>query len=156
MLLFKMAKEERKNIFILSLVVIAVFGFIDSRQIVLFQLTQDWTNYLIYIAPNFILSWILVLLGIAVTYYILKKDKSEAVGIFTAGYIMLLMGVEDLFFFILSPNIMTARMCWFGFPINLVSKLLGEACVSPLSLILNALLGIYLAWIVLKWFFRLR
>ena len=149
---------ERMNqptkLFILSIIFIALFGIIDSQQIVMFQLNQDWGNYLIYIAPNFILSWILVLLAIAITYYILIKDKSEAIGIFIAGYFMLLAGLEDLFFFLLSPNIMTSQMCWFNFPINIISKLFGELCVSPLTLVLNSLLGIYLAWVILNWFYK--
>lgn len=152
--LFKMATKQMKNIFILLIIVIAIFGIIDSQQIVLFQISQDWANYLVYIAPNFILSWVLVFAGIAITYYLLKKNKVQAIGIFLSGYTMLLLGTEDLFFYLLSPNTMATQMCWFSSPINLISSLMGEICVSPLSLVLNALLGIYLGWVILKWFFN--
>lgn len=148
--------DKPTKLFILSIVFIAIFGIIDSKQIVMFQLNQDWDNYLIHIAPNFIFSWMLVLIAIALTYYILVKDKSESLGIFAAGYSMLLFGVEDFFFFLLSPNVMSSQMCWFTFPINFVSKLFGETCVSSSSLVLNAALGVYIAWMIINWFWRQR
>jgi len=49
---------------------------------------------------------------------------------------------------------MTSQMCWFGGTHAIVSRLLGEACVTPLSLILNTALFIGIAWIILKWFFK--
>ena len=100
--------------------------------------------------------WLIALAGIAITYYIIRKDKSEAIGIFAASYIMLMGGLQDVSFYVLSSNVMTSQMCWFGGTHAIVSNLLGEACVTPLSLWLNTALFIGIAWFVLKYFFKMK
>ena len=155
--MIKMARNEQMlKVFILSIVLIAIFGFLDSIQIVPWQLSQIWEPYNTYVMPAIISMWVLALLGISVMYYLLKKDKSEAVGIFVASFIMLAGGLEDIFFFLLSSNQMTAAMCWFTGPQAIVSRFLGETCVTPISLYINVGLSIILAWVTLKWFFRQR
>ena len=67
---------------------------------------------------------------------------------------MFIGGLQDVSFFVLSSNVMTAQMCWFGGTHAFVSRLFGEACVSPMSLILNAALFVGIAWLSLKWFFK--
>jgi len=147
-------KQQMTNIFILALAIITLFGYLDAQQIIPWQQLQNWEPYNTFVAPAIINMWLIALAGIAITYYIIKKDKSEAVGIFAASYIMLIGGLQDVSFFILSSNVMTPQMCWFEGTHAIVSKLLGEACVTPLSLWINTALFIGVAWFVLKWFFN--
>lgn len=150
----KMTNKQMKNIFILTIGIIAVLGFLDSIQIIPWQTTQDWIPYNQHVMPAILTMWFVALAGIAVMYYILKKDKSEAIGIFVAGGLMLAGGLEDIFFFILSSNSMPAFMCWFTGPQTIVSSLMNQCCVTPTSLVINALLFTIVAWFALKWFFK--
>jgi len=143
-----------RNIFILSIVIIASFGLLDAMQIFPWQQSEQWEIYTLHVVPAILGMWAVTLLAIAIIYYLITKDKSAAVGIFVSAKIMMWGGLQDVFFFLLSPNQMTPEMCWFGSTQAVVSKILGEACVTPLSLILNATLFTYLAYIVLKWFWR--
>lgn len=146
--------DKKHKIFWTSIIVILIFGILDAKQIIPWQTSQNWTEYEMHVGPTIFFMWILALAAMAFIYYIIVKDKSEAVGIFAASWIMLSGGLEDLSFFLFSNNTMPLQMCWFNGPQDIVSRLLGEACVTPLSLILNALVSVYLAWVVLKWFWR--
>ena len=136
--------------------IILLFGIFDSMQIIPWQQSQVWDQYNLHVMPAIMLMWAIALGAVAFMYYLLKKDKSEAVGIFIAGELMLLGGVEDISFFVLGNNVMTSQMCWFTGTQTIISTFLGEACVSPLSLWLNAILSLFIAWNVLKWFFKQR
>jgi hypothetical protein len=141
-----------KNIFILVLVIVSIFGYLDAMQIVPWQQSEQWEIYTQYVVPAILGMWTITLLAVAIVYYLIKKDKSEAVGIFVAAKIMMMGGVQDVMFFVLSSNKMTSCMEWFKGPQSIISRLLGETCVSPLSLIINASISIFLAWWALKWF----
>ena len=152
--IFKMEKKQIKNIFILSIIVIAIFGYLDAMQIIPWQQSGLWETYNSYVAPAILGMWTVALLCIAITHYIIRRDKSEAVGIFISAKIMMAGGLQDLFFFLLTPNIMPKQMCWFKGPQTIISKLLGEACVSPIALTISSILAVFLAYNVLKWFFK--
>lgn len=149
-----MNNEQMKNVFILSIVIIAIFGIIDAYQIVPWQVTGLWETYETYVAPFYITLWVVVLASIAMMYYLLKKDKSEAIGLLISGVILLFSGLEDIFFFVLSSNVMPAQMCWLTGWSATTSRFLGEACVTPTSLFLNVILFTVIGWFVLGWFFR--
>ena len=94
----------------------------------------------------------------AVTYYIFKKDKSEAVAVFAAFYIMLMTGLEDLVFYIIRPLFQDFP---FGIPesmphlfthptIGVVAKYLGETTVTPKALIISVILGGIATYFVVK------
>jgi len=149
-----MVNKQTRNIFILSIVLIALFGYLDSMQIIPWQETQLWEQYNFYVMPAILGMWWIGLLGMSVMYYLIKRDKSEAIGIFISAFIILSGGTEDVFFFILSGNVMAQQMCWFTGPQTIISHLMGEACVSPIALVLNSILFIILAWYALNWFFK--
>jgi len=151
-----MKKENMKNVFILAFIIVSIFSYLDAMQIIPWQQTQQWETYTQYVVPAILGMWTVALLGISIMYYLIKKDMSEAIGIFIAAKIMMIGGLQDLMFFVLSPNIMTNQMCWFTGPQTFVSSILGECCVSPLGLTLNAILAVVLAWFTLKYFFKLK
>ncbi len=74
-----------RNIFILSVIVIALFGYLDAMQIVPWQESGLWDTYSIYVVPAILGMWTIALLCIAITHYLIKRDKSEAIGIFIAA-----------------------------------------------------------------------
>ena len=85
----------------------------------------------------------------ATVYYIFKKDKSEAVAVFAAFYIMLMTGLEDLVFYIIRPLFQDFP---FGIPesmphlfthptIGRVAQFMGLDTVTPTALIVTVMLG---------------
>jgi hypothetical protein len=149
-----MTDNKMRNIFILTLVVISIFGYLDSQQIIPWQQGGSWDLYNTFVAGAIVNMWLVALGAIALVYYLMRKDKSESVGIFVSGLIMLYGGVQDVMFFVLSSNDMTAQMCWFTGAQTWVSRILGECCVTPTSLVINALVSIGVAWFVLRWLWR--
>ena len=134
-------KKTENKIFLLVLTVVIFFGFIDSQQILGTYLSQNWDAYNNFIAPYFIVSWYLALIGMGVLYYLLKKDKSEALSIVAAGFVLLFFGLEDLSFFIFSSESMGACMDWFTYyPWKLFS------CVTPTILIISSIVGIFISY----------
>lgn len=136
------------------MILIMVFAWMDALQITAFyHIEQDdkWELYNQYTAPAIIKLWYVVLAAIAVVWYIFSKDISEALGLFAGSFIMMLFGLEDLLFFVFSSEPMTACMTWFGFPHTEVASLLGQACVSPMVLFIDAVLGIVIAYLVFNW-----
>lgn len=148
--------KQINKIFILSIAIIAVFGYLDSMQIIPWQTSGDWGTYTQFVMPSILSMWIVAIVAISVIYYIIKKDKSESIGIGVSAIILMFGGMEDIWFFMLSNNVMTAQMCWFTGTQTIVSRLLGYECVTPLGLWLNAILFTWLAYKILQWFFKQR
>lgn len=145
------------KIFLGLILLIAFIGYVDTLQINAFfslNSVQAWDLYNEHILPSFIKLWVLLMAVPAIVYYLFTKDKSEAIGIFAAGFIMLVTGLEDVFYFIFSSQPMTLCMQWFndlGAPVALWSKhIFNETCVSPDALVSFAALGVVLAYITFK------
>lgn len=155
---YKLKRWAKLNkVFIVGIIAIALFGLMDAMNIEAVYNIKDeakWTIYEQFSAPAIIGLWFAVLAIIAIVWYIAYKDKSEAIALFAASSIMLLSGLEDLFFFIFKPGTMTQCLDWFeGSAQSFVSKyILHETCVSPLGLTLNVILGITIAFYVFKYF----
>jgi hypothetical protein len=83
------------------------------------------------------------------------KDKSESIGIFAAGAILLFTGIEDILYFVFSGESMSGPMCWFNdlnAPVAWFSEhFFNEACVSQQSLVGFAILGVFASYLVLKY-----
>lgn len=96
-----------------------------------------------------------ILLGaiVAIIYYQFKKDKSEALAIFAAFYIMLIFGLEDLIFYLTGggtipssmPHLYTHKI------IGFISMRLGLNTVTPISLIISVLIGAIITYFITKY-----
>src|SRR3990167_9585344 len=95
----------------------------------------------------------------AVMYYLFRRDKSEALAIFAAFYIMLIFGLEDLIFYIYDKTLCLADCV---FPASMphlynhtiiggVAKLLNLTTVSPTSLIISVAIGGLITYFLVKW-----
>ena len=145
--------QDKTKIFIITIAIIAVFGLLDAQQIIPWHQTQNWDMYNQFVIPAIVGMWVAALLGMAIVYYIVVKDKSEAIGIFIAGTIMLMGGLEDVSYFVLGGLKMCPQMCWFVGPQVIISQLFHETCVSPISLIFNTLMFFSFAFFVISIFF---
>ncbi len=148
----KRNKYARLNKIIwITIILLAVWGYIDSVQIKGVQDTDEgWSRYEEHVAPMFIKSWLINLIVIAVMYFIFTNDLSEALAVFAVPFILLKAGAQDLAFLIFTGNV-TGEYCWFGFAQNTISKLIGETCVTLGSLIANVAIVGVLVWLLFKY-----
>lgn len=139
------------NVFFVILGLILFFAWMDSKQIIPFSAINTpemWDLYNQYTAPAIWSLWYIVILAIGIIWYIIYKDKSESVGLVTAGWTLIWFGTQDIFYFIFSSLKMADSMCWADsmFSIRVISDLLGEICPSPISFTLSAILGVFVSY----------
>ncbi len=139
------------NVFLIVISLIVVFAWMDVKQITTFFILntpEAWNLYNLYTGPAIWSLWYIVLLAIGIIWYIIYKDKSEAIALVSAGWALMWFGTQDVLYFIFSGKAMTANMCWADamLPIRTISDLLGESCPSATSFILSALLGVFISY----------
>jgi len=154
-------KHPRKRlgnwVFLIAIALIAIMGIFDAMNMTSWHEVEDEDRYDIYNKYSQwaqIGLWITVFVGMSIMYYLFSKDISESIGLFASGLIMLLFGVLDIFFFLLSKYQMTAQMCWFneyGSLIGILSETFTKhSCVTPTDLWVIAIIGTILAFIVFR------
>lgn len=142
------------KLFVLSVFVVFLFALMDTMQIVSVHISQDWEGYRMYTQPAIQFLWLSILVVFGIFYYLVVRDKSEALGVALAPAVMLFFGVEDLFFFLIRRDWVTDCMSWFSYPPHsLINGFFGLRCTSFNSLAFTALFGVFVAYVV---FFRLK
>jgi len=98
-----------------------------------------------------------IAIAISIVYYILAKDKSEAIAIFITFLILLKFGLQDLSFYIFK-NILQGVQIDASMPhlyehwsIGGVAKIMGLSTVTPISLVVSVSVGIGITYFVVKW-----
>ena len=148
--------EIMDNVFIVVLLLIAFFAYMDTRQITTFFILntpEAWDLYNLYTGPAIWSLWYIVLLAIGIIWYVIYKDKSEAVALVAAGWALIWFGTQDTLYFWFSGQAMTANMCWADVmaPIRIMSDILRETCPSAASFLLSALLGVFVSYKLYNW-----
>ena len=113
-------------------------------------------DHLTYPAAFYAYSIVLGLVA-SIMYYLFKKDLSETVAIFAAFFIMLMFGLEDLIFYIISGGL-PADMPHLAqhWVIGTVSTYLGYTTVVPASLFISVVLGFALSIVTINWLKKQR
>ena len=144
------------KVFLVVLGLITFFAYMDAKQIITFHTlnTQSaWDLYNTYTGPAIWSMWTMVLIAIGVIWYIIFKDKSEALGISGAGIILQFFGTQDLIYFYFSKQTLAEVGCWADAmsPIKVISDLLNESCPTATSFIISGILGIIIAYYAYRW-----
>jgi len=147
------------NVFIMSILLIVFFAWMDAKQITTFFIInteQAWLLYNQYTAPAIWQTWYIVLATIGLIWYIIYKDKSEAIGLVVSAWALIWFGTQDILYFIFSGKIMTDGMCWADgmTPIRIISDLLRELCPTKISFMLSGILGVLVAYKLYNYFKR--
>jgi len=155
-----MSMKRITKIYLLSLVVIVLITLMDIGNIQPFHVLNDsnaWDLYNKFSAPSVFFAWIAIFATLGLLWFIARKDKSEAFAVFLTPLIMLYFGLEDTLFHLIKGVPMAQCMEWLNNnPILLnIAKLLGENCVTPLSLFLSTLAGLFISYFVLKKLFKM-
>lgn len=145
----------------LVFVVMAILAWFDAYQIqAFFNLNnpEAWTQYQTYVLTTYIWLWHIIFAVGAYVYYKLTNKKYEALGLFLSSAVLLWTGLEDVLYFVFSPQTMSACMQHFAdynAPVYYFSvHVMHEACVSPNGLVLFSIIGIFISKMVLDYFKR--
>lgn len=160
---------QLNKVFLLAIALMIFFAWMDSKQIVPFHTInteQGWELYNNFTGPAIWITWYVVFAVIGIIWYIYSKDKSEAVALTVAMWIMLFFATQDVFYFVWgnmffsehANYVMTDNMCWADMmlPVRTVSDVLGEECPSAFAFKLSAFIGMVLAYFVFNKLKRAR
>lgn len=147
------------KVLIVSLVILILFAWWDSKTLIgIKKIDAAWNNpdklwdiFWSDISPSSFLTWLGILAAIGFIWYLYSKDKSESLAIFLTPAILIYFGVQDIVYFIFSPDTLIGSVgCWADVinPIRIISDYLGESCPTARSFILSATLGVVLAYFI--------
>jgi hypothetical protein len=118
-------------------------------------------NLINYTSGNFGVDWwhlffkfvlIIFLIPGSCYYFLVHKDKSEAIGIFLFSLILYFGGLADIGYFVFQGLPVPAILPWLaGNPfINFISTTLGYETVTNVSLLFSVFISFILAWATAK------
>lgn len=155
------------KILLVSFAVLVLFAWFDSENLIgMKMIDRDWQEaggwdpdknvwsiFWNQISPAVFNMWIGVLAALGVIWYLFSKDKSEALAIFATPAILIIFGVQDLIYFVFSPDVFQASIgCWADAltPVKIISDMLGETCPTSTAFLISATIGVILAYNVYK------
>lgn len=159
-----MKLNKYKKAILLGIAVVILVAFLDlqtARSGLLGSL-NNYTN------GNFICDcwWnlfktivIVLFLIIPIAYYFLvKKDKSEAIAIFLSSYIMWMFGLADILYFWLQGKSVPAFLPWLIYH-PILSKIAGAmnlTLITPLVLYVSVIVGFIVVYLSTKFLEKLN
>lgn len=150
------------KILYISFGLLLLFAWFDSENIIgikeIDNLIQNsdavWAVYFRQIMPAIFILWIGILAAIGLIWYLYSKDKSESLALFLTPALLIYFGLQDILYYIISPDVMTECMgCWADviLPVKIISDLLGEACPTATALIISSGIGALIAYYAYKY-----
>jgi len=141
------------HVLLLSLGLLVLFAWADAEYLRgLKQLDAGdgllWTVFGDILQPATLITWFAALLAIALAWYVIIRDRSEALALFAVPAILLAFGWEDTLYFFFSPDKLAETIGCYADQIpgvRLVSDLLRESCPSTAALIGANLIGVLVA-----------
>lgn len=139
------------NVYIVVVALAVFFAWMDVKQITTFfviNTEEAWLLYNSYTGPAIWNMWSMVFLVIGLIWYLITKDKSEAIALVAGGWALEWFGSQDLFYFLFSSQAMTDNMCWANgmAPIKFISQMLGECCPSAFAFMLSGIIGFIVSY----------
>lgn len=157
MVKIRFSQKRYFNMFIIVLALIAFLAYQDIIGAHMWGLLGGWESEAYATAKPIYMRqfWTFaILLGavISFVYYLFRKDKSEAVAIFSAYIIMILAGLEDLLFYLFKGIPLDLSMPWLynGIFVGTVAKVMSLKTVTPFSLMISIILGFGLSYLIFK------
>lgn len=143
---------------LLGIAVVILVAFLDIKSALsgVFGTFDNYTN------GDFTAGWwslfktivIMLFLIVPITYYFLvKRDKSEAIAIFVSSYIIWMFGLADLFYFWLQGKMLPSTLPWLvGHPImGRISELvLHTKEIVPMTIYISVILGFVVVYFSTK------
>lgn len=137
-----------------------IFAVLDLIGAAMWRSLGGWSSeaYLIAMPMYMLLFWTfayLVIVAIALTYWYVKRDKSETLALLVIPVILLQFGAEDVWFYLLGNHeLLGVTMPWLTgnlWPLTIVSWVLGSPVVTGQTLIASVLIGHILVFYLARW-----
>lgn len=147
-----MTKKLMDKILYISFALIVLFAWADSENIIgvkQINTPEIWDAWFGQMLPANFIVWIGVLAAIGLIWYLYSKDKSEALALFLTPATLIIFGVQDLIYYIISPDIFSESIgCWADAlsPVRYISDALGESCPTATSFFISAVMGALIAY----------
>lgn len=142
------------NVVIIAMFIPLILAILDLLGARMWRSLGGFASEVYIIAePSYMLffwtfAYIMIAL-IALVYYVIKRDKSEALALGLIPFILLQFGVEDvLYFFIGGHTFWNATMPWLTNNLwipTLMSRAVGLEIITGTVLFVSAILGIFVA-----------
>ena len=157
---------NQKRYYIMFVIIISLIAFLALQDITgatLWGLLGGWESeaYLkaepIYLAQFWLFAFMLGAM-VSLVYYLFRKDKSEAVAIFASFTVLVLSGLEDIFYYLFRGLPLDASMSWLeqNFFIMGISKFLGQTTVTPTTLLVSVGTGLIITYFIMKKFKKFK
>lgn len=139
-----------------------IFAILDNIGFRMWKSLGGWAGeaYTVaspyYMALFWSFAWIMIA-AIAITYYLVRRDKSEALAIFLVPAILLQFGVEDVFYYVFMGIPLDTTLPWLTqnlWPPTIISYILGSTQVTNIGLFISALLGLVITFYVARYLLK--
>ena len=159
-------KFNEKRYLVMFVIIISLIAFLAYQDTVganLWGLIGGWEGSAYKTAmPTYMFQFWLgaLMLGIVAVglYYLFRRDKSESVAIFASYIVLILSGLEDIFYYLFRGLPLDATMPWLNNNLYImgVSKLMGLSTVTRESLIVSVISGFIITYFIMKKFKRMK
>jgi hypothetical protein len=157
----KVKPEDHKkfwNIILIGFGLIILFTILDIYGSNMWSTTGNGNTYktggLMYqtLFWSFAYAFIIIL---GITYWIMRKDKSETLAVMLTPALLLQFGLEDVLFYLFKGiNVLKDTMPWLTtslWPPTIISRILGYDVIQGTHLVISAIIGIFIVIIIDKW-----
>ena len=153
-----------QKILLVSVALVVFFGFMDSLG---FQMFSQVGGYSGQVYNSIFDSWMgffwtfafALILVVALVYYLLKKDKSEALALITTPVLLVLGGLEDISYYIFTGHPYWGTempWLWNNFFMRTIAQIMGKDTITDITLIVSVGVSIGLAYFIYKKLERAR
>jgi hypothetical protein len=152
---------KMNRVLLISIALLFLFAWMDTQQLVMMKNIDNqwqrgdilWPMFYTIQQRAVMWLWIGVLAAIGIIWYLLYKDKSEALALFLTPAIMIWFGTQDLIYFVLSPidKLLIGDIgCWANriVPMDWLRRLFGLECPTNLIFVASAVIGMFIAGFV--------
>jgi len=147
----------------ISVAIIAFLAWQDTVGASMWKLLGGWEAEAytkaspVYMQQFWLFAYALIAV-VALTYWFIKKDKSESLALITTPIILLWSGWEDIIYYIIGGHqFFGTTMPWLYencFFMRWVAQMMGQTTVTDITLIVSATLGAVIAYYTYKWLKR--
>jgi hypothetical protein len=152
-----MTKKIMDYVLWISIGLVAILAWFDSQQVIAMKTAggqEVWDAFWSITSPAFFYTSLAIFFAIGAIWYLYSKDKSEALALFAVPSILIIFGVRDIIYYLISPDVLNESLgCWADVmtTVRVISDFLGEACPSSAALFISAGIGLVLAYYTYKY-----
>jgi len=153
-----MKLSKFQKILLVSVALVVFFGFMDSLGFLMWQNVGGFLGDIYLSLENAYMSFfwtfaLALILVVALVYYLLKKDRSEALALITTPVLLVLGGLEDISYYIFTGHPYWGTempWLWNNFFMRTIAQIMGKDTITDITLIVSVGVSIGLAYLIYK------